>query len=164
MMGELIVDEGEGNETLTRSFYGERQPKIPLNKYLARLVSYIDSFKDEERMGLRGWGFLALLGGLILLDRFKLRNPGFRLDTMNAHRMIMTAVLIAFKVIDDECCSNDYFSGVGGVELKELNALEQNFILTIKFDLNIQREEFDGAWTLFCPGFHHDWPVLPPRE
>lgn len=43
---------------------------------------------------------------------------------MAACRMLLTAVVIAIKFIEDQCFVNAHYAKVGGVELPELNKME----------------------------------------
>ena len=137
------------DETINCFFYGEKRPKIALDRYLGRLVRYLDSF-SEDVPGPDSMGILCLLGACVLIDRIASRNR-FDLDAMNTHRMFMIAVLVAFKVLDDEPCSNEYYSGVGGVELAELNHLEIQFLKTLDFtDVSVRGAEIKACMNEFA--------------
>ena len=44
-------------------------------------------------------------------------------------------MVIAAKFHDDKFYSNNYYSRLGGVTLKEMNLLERQFLTEIKYDL-----------------------------
>ena len=134
---------GGGGDAATKSFYGTKMPKIRLDKYLARLARYIDSFNDEAPCGT-STGMCCLAWSMVLMDRLA-RRRGLHVDPMNVHRLFMTASLLAFKTIDDEPCNNAYFANVGGVDLDELNRLEARMLVLLDFRTNVSAEDLREA-------------------
>ncbi len=59
------------------------------------------------------------------------------------HRLLITAVLVAAKFLDDSYFNNAYYAKVGGISLEEMNALEVDFLLRLDFRLHVQPEAFD---------------------
>jgi len=128
-------------------FYGEKRPKIALDRYLGRLVRYLDSFSEGDA-GIESMGILSLLGAVILIDRMA-GKTNFHLDPMNTHRVFMIATLVAFKTLDDEPCSNEYYANVGGVELAELNVLEATFLKALNFEASLHSTDIVKAMSEF---------------
>jgi hypothetical protein len=141
--------EGTSSDEVQYSclFYGEKQPKIALDRYLGRLVRYLDAF-TEGNGGVDSMGIMCLLGGVVLIDRMAERT-NFCLDSMNTHRVFMIATLAAFKMLDDEPCSNGYYANVGGVELAELNMLEATFLKALEFDVNLTPQTMRSVMSEF---------------
>eukprot|EP00755_Sulcionema_specki_P008133 Sspe_Gene.40099::Locus_19337_Transcript_1_1_Confidence_1.000_Length_1163::g.40099::m.40099 len=86
---------------------------------------------------------------LTLIDRFcqYLQLP---LTDLTVHRISFTAFVIAHKVISDCFVTNRFFARVGGVELENLNAMENAFLTTVNFDVHVSamdiqetRDRFD---------------------
>lgn len=65
------------------------------------------------------------------------------LTDLNVHRVVITAVLLAAKFVDDAYYNNAYYAKVGGVMTSEINGLEVDFLFRINFSLNVTSEEFD---------------------
>ncbi|KAG0225998.1 hypothetical protein BGW42_003953 [Actinomortierella wolfii] len=63
---------------------------------------------------------------------------GFRLNSLNIHRLLITALMIAAKFTSDLYYSNARYAKYGGLRLEELNQLELEFLFSIKFDLNVK--------------------------
>jgi len=57
--------------------------------------------------------------------------------------MLITSVMLATKFFDDETFNNLYYAKVGGLQVNELNQLEEKFLSLIQFSLTIQKEVFD---------------------
>lgn len=81
----------------------------------------------------------AFILALIYLDRLIQRN-NFLLTHLNAHRVIISAVLVAAKFFDDAYYNNAYYAKVGGVTVSELNSLEVEFLFRINFSLRVSPE------------------------
>jgi hypothetical protein len=105
-----------------QAFYGIKMPKIKIDRYIARIIRYLDAYLEEKTCEY-ATGFLTVVYGLCLIDRLII-HKGLVLDSMNVHRVIMCMVLLAHKILEDEPCTNQYFANVGGVDLQELNRLE----------------------------------------
>ncbi|KAH9256523.1 hypothetical protein BASA81_005438 [Batrachochytrium salamandrivorans] len=136
----------------SEAFYGEKRPKISLERYLARLVRYIDVLDESEEMvAFPGMGLTSVLGAVVLLDRLKHKHPTqVHLDEMNSHRMFMIATLVAFKFMADDCCSNEYYAGVAGVPLQDINRMEIEFMVLLGFEAALSARDFGGVWSQFC--------------
>lgn len=136
----------------SEAFYGEKRPKISLERYLARLVRYIDVLDESEEMVVfPGMGLTSVLGAVVLLDRLKHKHPAHvHLDEMNSHRMFMIATLVAFKFLADDCCSNEYYAGVAGVPLQDINRMEIELMVLLGFDAALSTRDFAGVWSQFC--------------
>jgi len=63
-------------------------------------------------------------------------------NKLNVHRLVLTAIMIASKFIEDKYYSNQYWSRVGGITNDELNALEREMLFTLSFKLSLTRPEF----------------------
>ncbi|KAF9106417.1 hypothetical protein BGX29_009573 [Mortierella sp. GBA35] len=68
-------------------------------------------------------------------------NNGFRINSFNIHRLLITSLMIAAKFTSDLFYSNARYAKVGGLALLELNQLELEFLFTSKFELNVKVDE-----------------------
>lgn len=80
---------------------------------------------------------------LVYLDRLEAENVLLGLTEHNVHRMIITAVMIAAKVLDDRVYSNAHFARVGGMaNVQELNKLEWKMLTMLEFKTRVCQEEY----------------------
>jgi len=56
---------------------------------------------------------------------------------------LLTAALLAIKYNEDDFYSNTYYSKIGGVDLKEVNKLEEEFVKKIEFKFWIDDDLFN---------------------
>jgi len=80
---------------------------------------------------------------LIYIDRIIQNHTDFVLNSLSVHRMLITSVMLATKFFDDETFNNQYYARVGGLQITELNQLEEKFLFLIDFSLTIQAEVFE---------------------
>ncbi|KAG0261112.1 hypothetical protein BG011_001325 [Mortierella polycephala] len=66
---------------------------------------------------------------------------GFRINSFNIHRLLITCLMVAAKFTSDLFYSNARYAKVGGLSLLELNQLELEFLFTTRFELNVKVEE-----------------------
>ncbi|KAG0351654.1 hypothetical protein BGZ54_003157, partial [Gamsiella multidivaricata] len=66
---------------------------------------------------------------------------GFRINSFNIHRLLITCLMVAGKFTSDLFYSNARYAKVGGLSLPELNQLELEFLFTSKFELNVKVDE-----------------------
>lgn len=66
----------------------------------------------------------CFISALVLLDRIVEVNPVYSISSQNVHKLFMTAILVAAKMIDDQTYNQKYYSQVAGLKLSELNSLE----------------------------------------
>ena len=65
------------------------------------------------------------------------------INSLTIHRLILVAVLITHKYYTDPFYLNSYLSYIGGVQLQEINFLEEEFLDIIDFNLTVERSEYD---------------------
>lgn len=86
---------------------------------------------------------------LIYIDRLTQCHPSFIVDSQCCHKLFFTSVVAAVKVHDDHYYSNAFYAKVGGVSLRELNAMEATFLKLLGFSLHVQPQEF-SAYRALC--------------
>ena len=79
---------------------------------------------------------------LVYIDRL-IAKGGLELTSMNVHRVLITAVLLAAKFFDDQYYNNAYFAKVGGVPCNEINTLELEMLFYIGFSLHVPTEVYE---------------------
>ena len=104
-------------------------PKISIKDYLTRIHTYTHIEKN------------TLILSLIYIDRF-CKLAKLTLTCYNIHRILFTSILISIKYNEDTFYDNKYYAEIAGVQLKELNILEYNFVNLIHFLLYVKDETF----------------------
>lgn len=79
---------------------------------------------------------------LVYIDRLIQRNH-LALTSLNVHRVIITALMMASKFFDDQYFNNAYYAKVGGVPCTEINSLELEFLFSINFSLHVSTDVFE---------------------
>ncbi|KAK5584004.1 hypothetical protein RB653_005611 [Dictyostelium firmibasis] len=98
-------------------------PKISITEYLTRLVKFSPCSKEC---------FIMII---VYIDRI-ISKTNFIINSFNIHRLLITAIMVASKYIDDIFYNNEYYSHIGGVNREELNRLEISFLNLLQFDLS----------------------------
>ncbi|KAF9169276.1 hypothetical protein BGX20_010531 [Mortierella sp. AD010] len=96
-------------------------------------------------------------------------SNGFRINSFNIHRLLITCIMVAAKFTSDHFYSNARYAKVGGLSLLELNQLELEFLFTTRFELNVKVEElqkYSTGSTKNKPSweyYQHDIVCIEPR-
>ena len=123
-------------------------------------MHYLDSY-SEETADICSFGIRSLVVGTTYVDRLG-SSFGFELTSMNCHRVLMICTLMASKMVDDEPCSNEYFSNVGGVSLIEINQLEVTLLKALDWNASVSVSEVKLAYAKFAPSLKfEEEPALP---
>jgi hypothetical protein len=126
------------NNRITYLLKGPRIPRITMYDYILRIIKYINRYYDDnsDLFSIGSIGFIHLLGGFVLLERLTLHSH-LILNEWTVHRALITSVLIAHKILEDDRASNQFFARIGGITLKEMNILEIVVCETLGFDLHL---------------------------
>eukprot|EP00756_Hemistasia_phaeocysticola_P008660 Hpha_TRINITY_DN14690_c0_g1::TRINITY_DN14690_c0_g1_i1::g.48181::m.48181 len=135
-VGAIISDAVRDNdqcrpEKKVVTCFESRQPApITIADYTQRLLDY--GHMSEE----------AFVCALVLIDRVAVKWPQLAPTSSNAHRLLVTAVIVAAKLRDDIHYSNAYFAWVGGLRTSELTALEAHLLQWLDFDIQVSKEDY----------------------
>lgn len=113
-----------------KMFYSPFKQPFELEFYVRRLVQYTNCSAS---------GFVV---AMVYLDRLQQLTPGLRLTYLNCHRLLMTALCLAAKYIDDEVYSNAYYARVGGLQTAELNKLEAVMLDMLGWKLHVSPDTY----------------------
>ncbi|KNC73547.1 hypothetical protein, variant, partial [Sphaeroforma arctica JP610] len=83
---------------------------------------------------------------LIYLDRISQNYPSFCINSFNAHRMILTGLVLAAKFSQDRYFTNTHYARVGGLPGRELKALELEFLARITYALWADSHLLEAYW------------------
>eukprot|EP01056_Protomagalhaensia_sp_Gyna25_P002587 Protomagalhaensia_sp_Gyna_25__2586@NODE_246_length_4207_cov_20_933781_g189_i0_p1_GENE_NODE_246_length_4207_cov_20_933781_g189_i0NODE_246_length_4207_cov_20_933781_g189_i0_p1_ORF_typecomplete_len390_score7_10Cyclin/PF08613_11/5_9e35Cyclin_N/PF00134_23/7_8e08_NODE_246_length_4207_cov_20_933781_g189_i028314000 len=107
-------------------------PQVPIADYLERLRCFFLCSPE------------CFVLAMIYIDRLvRLYDGKVVLSSLNIHRILVTAVMIAAKFFDDVYYSNSFYAKIGGLSLEEMNVLESHFLHLIKYDLYVSPREYE---------------------
>ncbi len=79
-----------------------------------------------------------------LIAAYKLiEKENFVLGINNVYRLLLGAVVLAKKFLEDIKYDNSYYCNIGGISNQELNMIEYSLFTRIEFNLNLQKEHID---------------------
>ncbi len=112
------------------SFFSRIPTSLSITKYIERIIKY--TYIEESTFIL----------SLIYIDRICEYND-IILTEENIHRILLSSVIMAIKINEDDYYSNTYYSKVGGILVKELNTLEYDFIKLIRYNLFVSQDIYE---------------------
>lgn len=82
-------DGSAGYGTSLKSFHGVRAPAIGLDKYVERIYKYTSCSPS------------CFVVAFVYIDRLVHRYPDSLVVSLNVHRLLVTSVMVASKILDD---------------------------------------------------------------
>jgi len=119
-------------------FHCVRPPTLAIPDYLNRIRKYFVA-SDE-----------CYVMALVYIDRVGKVDPAMTVSELNVHRLLVIAAMIAAKFHDDVYYSNNYYAKVGGLSLKEVNALEAKFLKMLDWRMYVDPQEYQLYHSLVC--------------
>ncbi|KAK6918898.1 Cyclin PHO80-like [Dillenia turbinata] len=113
-------------------FHGVRAPSISIPRYLERIYKYTSCSPS------------CFVVGFVYIDRLVHRHPDSLVVSLNVHRLLVTSVMVASKMLDDVHYNNALYARVGGVSNAELNRLELELLFLLDFGLNVSSRVFES--------------------
>ena len=123
-------DKSENINKNIKPFMTESIPSLSIKDYLTRLSQFT---KINES---------TIILILIYIDRIGKINK-FILTYRNIYKLILASMVIAIKYNEDNFFSSEVYAKLGGLSVLELNYLEFQFLILIKFSLFIEKDLFD---------------------
>mmetsp|Transcript_20065 Transcript_20065/g.34548 ORF Transcript_20065/g.34548 Transcript_20065/m.34548 type:complete len:222 (+) Transcript_20065:318-983(+) len=151
-IGSYIKKLVKGNSSINNSgarrdepelrtvFHAQRIPPISIEDYLARIAKYSLCSKS------------CFVVAALYIKRITephgcstdgVAQPRVVLTHHTVHRLLLTAIMLSAKFLDDTYYNNAYYAKVGGLPLSELNSLELHFLAMIRFNLSITPEVYE---------------------
>ena len=137
LISDLLVKICEENKIkkcnknyLLKSFTCKNIPSISIKDYFLRLSKHA---KVNES---------TIILILIYIDRICNMNH-FILTYYNIHKLILAAFILAIKYNEENYYSMIYYSKIGWVSVTELNILEYEYLILIRYKLFVQQKLFD---------------------
>jgi len=119
-------------------FHSTRVPPVSIGDYLKRLRKYF--YCSDE----------CFVMGLAYLDRLTKKSSANIVCDLTVHRLLLIASMIAAKFHDDTYYSNAYYAKVGGLKLKEVNALEAEMLKILDWNVTVPAAEYQLYHSLVC--------------
>lgn len=112
-------------------FFSVSKPDISTEEYVRRLVNYTQCSPA------------AFIVMLVYLDRIATVNSRLKITAFNLHRLLVTALMLACKMLDDQCYSTLHYAKVGGIPTaREMNRLELQYLRYVDFRMHVPVEMF----------------------
>ncbi|CAL1406894.1 unnamed protein product [Linum trigynum] len=128
---DRLLAGADGGKSLN-AFHGVRAPNISILKYLERLFKYTDCSPS------------CFVVGYVYIDRLIHKYPDSLLVSLNVHRLLVTSILVASKMLDDVHQSNAFYAKVGGVSNAELNKLEMELLILLDYGVTVTCRVFES--------------------
>lgn len=125
-------------------FRSVRTPSVSITAYLGRLHTYFGC-SDE-----------CYVIALVYIDRLGKLDPTMTVCNLNVHRLLFTAILVAAKFHDDMYYANAYYAKVGGIPLKEVNALEAELLQRLNWTVVVAPNEYQLYHSRVCEATCYD--------
>uniref|UniRef100_A0A7S2J040 Cyclin n=1 Tax=Zooxanthella nutricula TaxID=1333877 RepID=A0A7S2J040_9DINO len=118
-------------------FCDQVEPDIGIRDFLALIRKRLRCSKE------------CFILALIFIDRV-VEASDIVISNLTVHRLLLTGVLIASKVIDDKGEDNASYAAVGGLTTRELNRLEASFLDQLQWRLHVRQQDYEWYRELAC--------------
>jgi hypothetical protein len=113
------------HNVLVKRFYSKKAPPISLEDYLLRLHKYCPM------------STAVYIAASIYITRMVFTEKALFVTPRNVHRLVLAALRVAMKALEDLSYPHARFARVGGVAERELTRLEITFCFLTDFDLRV---------------------------
>ncbi|KAF1983243.1 cyclin-domain-containing protein, partial [Aulographum hederae CBS 113979] len=115
-------------EAIARKFFSKKIPPISLEEYLMRLQRYCPM------------STAVYLAAAVYIYKLSVEEKLVPITQRTVHRLVLAALRVAMKALEDLRYPQRRFAGVGGVQEKELKGLEISICYLLDFDLQVNSE------------------------
>jgi len=129
----LLFDDGRVHKS-TFMFQSRTYPRMPIQAYFHRIAKYSQCSNE------------TMLLAMLYIFRLMATHANFVINLMTLHRVLISAVRVASKFMDDGYMNNAWYAKVGGIPLKEINALEVEFLYLVGFHLHATVDEYNDIY------------------
>lgn len=116
-------------DAISRKFYSRRPPPVSIHDYLLRLHRYCPM------------STAVYLAAGVYIHRLAVEDNSVPVTLRTAHRLLLAALRVAMKALEDLNYPHKRFSGVGGVTEKELAKLEVSLCYLLEFNLRVDSNQ-----------------------
>mmetsp|Transcript_12664 Transcript_12664/g.14991 ORF Transcript_12664/g.14991 Transcript_12664/m.14991 type:complete len:250 (+) Transcript_12664:185-934(+) len=124
--------EGCKSQGEMTSFHSVCRPSISIGEYVRRIA-------DFARCNPQ-----VFILAIIYMDRIVRVDDTLIINHLTIHRLVLSAVVVASKYLEDRYHSNATFARIGGTSGEELNLLELEFVFRLKFELHVSTKCFES--------------------
>jgi hypothetical protein len=132
---EIAIIQGIGRthsfHNLNPMFVLASAPQMSIAKYLRRLATYLPCSRE------------CYIIATVLLGKFEATLNSPILSPQTAHPLLLTAILIAHKLHDDNTMRNSRLAEIAGVDVHHLNSMESEFLRNIDYQTFISPSQFE---------------------
>ncbi|KAK9381213.1 cyclin-domain-containing protein [Kockiozyma suomiensis] len=125
---QYVVDKANQRAIVSRRFWSKAVPEIDIEKYLRRIHQYCPI------------STAVYLATSLYIYRLCVVSKVVPLTPLNVHRLVIAALRVACKNVEDINHQQKRFAKVGGLSESELCRLEIGFLFLIDFDLKVDVE------------------------
>lgn len=116
-------------------FHLDRQIQPSLKKFLSDMTEELDL------------EIAHLMSALMYLDIYGLKH---KITQDNLHYLLYTACVLAQKFLDDKVMKDDDYAEIVNVDLPVLVEMQAKFLISIDYQLNMEKEIFEEYLTACC--------------
>lgn len=125
------------HDAIARKFFSKRPPPISINDYLLRMHRYCPM------------STAVYLAAATYIYKLAVEDKSVPVTVRTVHRLLLGALRIAMKALEDLSYPHQRFAGVGGVSEKELAKLEVSVCYLMNFDLRVSNETLHDKMKAF---------------
>ncbi|KAG5507770.1 hypothetical protein JIQ42_08059 [Leishmania sp. Namibia] len=127
----------KGEPIPSSDFHSHCIPPMTVTMYVQRLVRYCACSGE------------ALLCSFLLLLKYVFQS-GHPVTIYNAHRLLITSIVLGIKLRDDVYYSNVYYGRIGGISGREMNKLELLFLEKLEWETQVHEDEYAALLNLLA--------------
>lgn len=126
--GDAISESPTARASISKRFWSKTPPEISIPKYLTRIHKYSPLSSA------------VYLASAVYIYRLCIVLHALPLTNLCAHRVILTAIRIASKSLEDVNYVQKRFAMVGGISAHDLYRLELAFLYLLDFDIKVDAQ------------------------
>ncbi|KAH3682491.1 hypothetical protein WICPIJ_006521 [Wickerhamomyces pijperi] len=116
------------NELLTKRFMLKTPPALNSTEYLDRIHQYCQ------------FSTAVYLSSAYYIYKLVVDLKLLKVTKLNVHRLLITAIRVGCKVVEDMKHRQEFIAKIGGLNMKDLLALEISFLFLIKFECQVNQD------------------------
>jgi len=129
----------ENTSNQLTKFHALSKPSVPILEYATGLLRHSECSPE------------CFVAALIYMDCLVRKYPArLAVNSFTVHRLLLSALVVAIKNHEDTFYSNHFYATIGGVDKREMNSLEIEFLFACDFNLFIARETYAEYFDQIC--------------
>lgn len=121
---EQTTDDEPETSGRASCFHVLRQPGIGVSDYCHRIAKYSKCSP------------VCFAFALIFMQRLAEKDSIYHPAPLNVHRLLITGVMLAAKLVDDSYFTNSYYAKIGGISTADLNSMELAMLQLLEYRLH----------------------------